>query len=53
MNHQTTMPVVYRWAYEYGVPGRKDDFVPQNEPPPGVTPEPRGSHGHGHAHGGH
>jgi cytochrome c oxidase subunit 1 len=40
------LPVVYRWAYEYGAPGRKDDFVPQNEPPPGVKPEPRAGHGH-------
>ena len=27
------LPVVYRWAYEYGVPGVKADFVPQNIPP--------------------
>ncbi|MEX1033863.1 MAG: cbb3-type cytochrome c oxidase subunit I [Cellvibrionaceae bacterium] len=27
------LPTVYRWAYEYGVPGAKDDFVPQNMPP--------------------
>lgn len=26
-------PVVYRWAYEYSPPDRKEDFVPQNEPP--------------------
>ena len=45
------LPVVYRWPYEFGVPGRKDDFTPQNEPPPGVTPEPRAAHAHGH--GGH
>jgi cytochrome c oxidase subunit I len=25
-------PVVYRWAYDYSVPGAKQDFVPQNEP---------------------
>ena len=23
-------PVVYRWAYEYALPGAPDDFVPQN-----------------------
>jgi cytochrome c oxidase subunit 1 len=46
------LPVVYRWAYEYGTPGRKDDFFPQNEPPPGVT-EPRTARAHGHGHGGH
>jgi len=27
------LPLVYRWAYEYSVPGVKDDFVPQNMPP--------------------
>ena len=27
------LPVVYRWAYEYGAPGNKEDFVPQNAPP--------------------
>ena len=26
------LPVVYRWAYDYSVPGAKDDFTPQNEP---------------------
>ena len=25
--------MVYRWAYEYGAPGNKEDFVPQNQPP--------------------
>jgi cytochrome c oxidase subunit 1 len=27
------LPVVYRWAYDYSVPGAKEDFIPQNEPP--------------------
>jgi len=27
------LPVVYRWAYDYSVPGAVDDFVPQNVPP--------------------
>jgi cytochrome c oxidase subunit 1 len=31
------LPVVYRWAYEYSVPGTKDDFVPQNVPPEEVA----------------
>ena len=31
------LPVVYRWAYAYGVPGAKDDFVPQNMPPSEVS----------------
>lgn len=26
------LPSVYRWAYDYSVPGHKQDFVPQNEP---------------------
>ncbi len=26
------LPVVYRWAYDYSVPGAKEDFVPQNMP---------------------
>ena len=26
------LPTVYRWAYEYSVPGVKADFVPQNIP---------------------
>jgi cytochrome c oxidase subunit 1 len=27
-------PVVYRWAYDYAVPGASEDFVPQNQPLP-------------------
>ena len=26
------LPVVYRWAYDYSVPGASSDFVPQNQP---------------------
>ncbi len=26
-------PVVYRWAYDYSVPGMAQDFLPQNQPP--------------------
>ena len=26
-------PVVYRWAYDYNVPGAAQDFIPQNQPP--------------------
>jgi cytochrome c oxidase subunit 1 len=26
------LPEVYRWAYDYSVPGQADDFIPQNEP---------------------
>ena len=28
-----TLPVVYRWAYDYSVPGADEDFMPQNHPP--------------------
>ncbi|MDQ0558753.1 cytochrome c oxidase subunit 1 [Rhizobium mesoamericanum] len=27
------LPVVYRWAYDYSVPGAPEDFIPQNQPP--------------------
>src|SRR4029079_5781713 len=27
------LPVVYRWAYDYSVPGAAQDFIPQNQPP--------------------
>jgi cytochrome c oxidase subunit 1 len=33
-------PVVYRWAYDYSVPGVAQDFIPQNVPPDDV-PEAR------------
>ena len=26
------LPVVYRWAYDYSVPGAAEDFIPQNHP---------------------
>ena len=31
------LPVVYRWPYEYGLPGATDDFVPQNVPDEEIT----------------
>jgi cytochrome c oxidase subunit 1 len=30
-------PVVYRWAYDYSVPGASEDFIPQNEPGPATA----------------
>jgi cytochrome c oxidase subunit 1 len=36
------LPVVYRWAYDYSVPGASRDFVPQNEPPAGL--QAQGAH---------
>lgn len=32
-NWGRTLPVVYRWAYDYSVPGAAQDFLPQNQPP--------------------
>jgi cytochrome c oxidase subunit 1 len=29
------LPIVYRWAYDYSVPGAKEDFIPQNQLPAG------------------
>ncbi|BCH21212.1 cytochrome c oxidase subunit 1 [Mesorhizobium sp. L-8-10] len=28
------LPVVYRWAYDYSVPGAPEDFIAQNDPRP-------------------
>jgi cytochrome c oxidase subunit 1 len=36
-NFGPELPVVYRWAYDYSVPGAKQDFVPQNVPPDDTT----------------
>ena len=33
------LPVVYRWAYDYGVPGVGVDYIPQNVPPAEVPAE--------------
>ena len=30
------LPVVYRWAYDYSVPGAPEDFIPQNVPAQGT-----------------
>ena len=32
-NFGKKLPLVYRWAYAYGVPEAAQDFVPQNLPP--------------------
>ncbi|WP_162820165.1 cytochrome c oxidase subunit I [Microvirga calopogonii] len=31
-NWGKNLPVVYRWAYDYSVPGADQDFLPQNQP---------------------
>ncbi|GGO84782.1 alternative cytochrome c oxidase subunit 1 [Marinobacterium nitratireducens] len=43
-NWGAKLPVVYRWAYDYSVPGEKQDFIPQTVAPqelqgPGIEPE--------------
>ncbi|MGO4524321.1 cytochrome c oxidase subunit I [Microvirga sp. 2MCAF35] len=43
-NWGKNLPVVYRWAYDYSVPGADQDFLPQNQP--GITRiVPGSSHG--------
>ena len=36
-NWGKNLPVVYRWAYSYSVPGAKEDFIPQTELPSRYT----------------
>jgi cytochrome c oxidase subunit 1 len=40
------LPVVYRWAYDYSVPGVADDYIPQTMPSKDVVMED-GSTGNG------
>ena len=41
-NWGAQLPVVYRWAYAYSVPGAPEDYIAQNAPPEagGQEPEP-------------
>jgi len=32
-NFGKDLPLVYRWAYDYSVPGVELDYIPQNVPP--------------------
>ena len=32
-NFGAELPIVYRWAYDYSVPGADLDYIPQNQPP--------------------
>ena len=41
-NFGPELPIVYRWAYDYGVPGADQDFIPQNMPPDQVSAGPAG-----------
>ena len=38
-NFGKDLPIVYRWAYDYSVPGAKEDSIPQNVPPSEVLGE--------------
>ncbi len=38
-NWGKTLPEVHRWAYDYSVPGAKDDFIPQTTPESEVVKE--------------
>jgi len=38
-NFGPALPLVYRWAYDYSVPGAESDFLPQNLPPQGASAE--------------
>jgi len=38
-NFGETLPPVYRWAYDFSVPGVKEDFIPQNVAPKDVVYE--------------
>ena len=40
-NFGKELPLVYRWAYDYSVPGAKEDFIPQNVPASGGTGDAR------------
>ncbi|MQB41023.1 cytochrome c oxidase subunit I [Rhizobium sp. ICMP 5592] len=33
------LPIVYRWPYDYSVPGADQDFIPQNQPASGELSE--------------
>ncbi|AWC22152.1 Alternative cytochrome c oxidase subunit 1 [Aminobacter sp. MSH1] len=39
-NFGKELPVVYRWAYDYSVPGAPEDFIPQNDPRPATQGGP-------------
>ena len=36
-NFGKKLPVVYRWAYDFSVPGATDDYIPQDTPPSEVS----------------
>jgi len=36
-NFGKELPVVYRWAYDFNVPGAEQDYIPQTVPPSQVS----------------
>jgi cytochrome c oxidase subunit 1 len=46
-NFGETLPPVYRWAYDFSVPGVKEDFIPQNVAPKDVVYEDTPTTPHG------
>ena len=48
-NFGPALPLVYRWAYAYSVPGHAEDFIPQNAPPTGAHEGGETYSGPGHA----
>ena len=36
-NFDKELPVVYRWAYDYSVPGADEDYITQDTPPSAVA----------------
>ena len=36
-NFGKELPVVYRWAYDFSVPGADKDYIPQDVPPSEVS----------------
>ena len=42
-NFGDELPIVYRWAYDYSVPGAAEDFIPQNQPSAAKAARPAGT----------
>ncbi|WP_207485875.1 cytochrome c oxidase subunit I [Arenibaculum pallidiluteum] len=42
-NWGARLPIVYRWAYDFSVPGAAEDYIPQNRPPERDAPGLHGS----------
>ncbi len=51
LNWGPQLPVAYRWAYAYSVPGAPQDFIAQNAPPAAGGMEPEPGAGKGRAQG--